>query len=484
MPEFKPDDSSSDDSTASGLSRSTQGTVPLSNVTTPGQDPESTTQVLKGDTMPPPQEPVQGNTSLHQVQGESEQSPAPVPAQNMEKQTPEDTKDLHGSRVPPSFDINSMKTYILETMKAKDLFGQAQITDPADLKDTIVEVAQSRMNEALSLLAYMDNHETEMLQLRNQIKEAGTTVETKKTEEATQEADAEYTYPLPEPELWKKEVKRKKRCVDVYGDIRAYDIDEVVTGGYDQPNFRTGGPILTHYRQLTNDTHTNQLEINSPLLIEVLRSAIDHYAGEDFKALKGDTVIFDEPYMMLFHNRKKLVDHANTLKDEARDQLMYLLDFLRQELPDISQKLDQIEEKKCKVIDFNTLWLLYKPSVTVFTHVGQEWRAFRVARLGGFKQSTNGVWSALQLKKTWMTMSAGNALASRTRDVRVANFDSETPIADLEYVPEGYLLNELDIREQLISRGEKYWSLRDKSSYLDYTGSAWVKTMESVSTTI
>ena len=283
-------------------------------------------------------------------------------------------------------------------------------------------------------------------------------------------------------ESWIQEVRRQVRYKDKYGDVRTGDLNEDTLLGRDRNMGRDGGPIMTHYRQVTGDYYDNQLEIHSPLLIEALRTAIGHYAGDDFKALKGDTVIFDEPYMMLFHNRKKLVDYAASIMDEAKDHLLYLLDFLRQELPQVSQKLDEIEQNTCKKIDFSTLWLLYQPPGTVvYTRVNQEWRAFRIASLGGFKQQANGARSGLSLKKTSMGINATkDGLVSRADYTTIANFDDELLISTLQFVPQGYLPDEAAIREQLIARGRTCWSYRETPHFLEYTGNAWPKNMQSV----
>lgn len=272
------------------------------------------------------------------------------------------------------------------------------------------------------------------------------------------------------------------RYKDSYGDVRTGGLDEDILDGRNAIKGHTGGPIMTHYRNLTGDSFDNQLEIHSPLLIEALRTAIGYYAGDDFKVLKGNTVIFDEPYMMLFHNRRKLVDHAANIVDEAKDHLLYLLDFLRQDLPHASQKLDEIEQRSCKTIDFSSLWLLYQPPGTiVYTRVSQEWRAFRIASLEGFKQQANGVRSGLILEQSWMYINAmEDGLVSRSQSASVANFDDEQLISTLQFIPQGYLPDEAAIREQLIARGRTCWNFRGKANFLDYTGNAWPRNMQSV----
>lgn len=116
-------------------------------------------------------------------------------------------------------------------------------------------------------------------------------------------------------------------------------------------------------------THTGtRLEINSPLLIEALKAAIPSYPGNEFPALNRDVFAIKEPYIMLFHNQQRLLDFLDECEGEQKSHLEFLLEVIKNEQPQVTQTMAEINTGPLSTISFHSLWLLYKPGSVVYHH--------------------------------------------------------------------------------------------------------------------
>ena len=281
---------------------------------------------------------------------------------------------------------------------------------------------------------------------------------------------------------WKMELHCERCKKNRYGDSE-YEED---TGnpGKNNGNHLTGGYIMRRVRDFDIDgTHTStRLEINSPLLIEALKAVIPSYPGNEFPAISGDVFAIEEPYMMLFHNRQRLVNFLDKCEGEQKSHLEFLLDVMKKEQPQVSQTLDEMNTEPLRTISFHSLWLLYKPGTVVYHREDKHWLAFRVQYLHGFKRQRNNLWSPLSLTLTALVFeTSGKFLVPDYQVSDIRDTGSLFPIQDLEYIPTGYLPREDEIKKALITRGMKYWAFREKPVFMEYVGDAWVKTINNVS---
>src|SRR5215471_2301811 len=85
-------------------------------------------------------------------------------------------------------------------------------------------------------------------------------------------------------------------------------------------------------------------------------------------------VTFSEPYMMLFTYRSEMNEALGKLDlpEQTKNHLRLLLQFLREEMPRTSAKLDEIKAGTCTKISFQDLWLLYLPNTPVYTSSNGE----------------------------------------------------------------------------------------------------------------
>ena len=177
-------------------------------------------------------------------------------------------------------------------------------------------------------------------------------------------------------EEWKPELKRWKRVKNRYGSQYMYDENEKIEDiRKRERGSRSGGYVLNMYDEFDSEGNKTdvKLEINSTPLLELLREVIAYYSGDEVEVLcgKDDTVVFDDPYMILFTYRKRLeqsLSEGYTM--EGKSHLRILLEFVRSEKHKTSAKLTEIEAGKCEKIYSKDLWLLYPPNTPVYVNSG------------------------------------------------------------------------------------------------------------------
>ena len=99
------------------------------------------------------------------------------------------------------------------------------------------------------------------------------------------------------------------------------------------------GYVLSVYEEYDVDGKLRHvlLEIHSPPLLDLLRHVITFYPGDEFDILRGkdsteDTVVFTEPYMILFAYRAQLRQSIQgQFSEDAKQHVRMLLDFLTTE---------------------------------------------------------------------------------------------------------------------------------------------------------
>ena len=305
-----------------------------------------------------------------------------------------------------------------------------------------------------------------------------------KPSDAPQVTQAKVVKDLPK---WETRVPRKKELMPSArdGGIKKYIDDE-------EPLPRSvqniGGPIMELYRSFSSDGEYkgSWLALRSPRLVSALLELLTDSPGDDYNGLLAPEPRLSEPYMILFQNRKLLQDRAQMLDEEPREHLNHLLGFIQGELPHVSRKLDDLENKRTSTTSFDTVWLLYRPGTTVYQRVEQEWVAFKVLRQHALeRRAGTSQYDQYVIKAGtfWLKLSKSSGmLKPETATLTVMEFAGEKKITDLNFIPEEYLHGREAIREQLIERGRHYSQLGRKPCLKDYTGDAWQsKTLETVS---
>lgn len=196
----------------------------------------------------------------------------------------------------------------------------------------------------------------------------------------------------------------------------------------------------------------------------------------------SDTVTFSEPYMMLFTHRSEMNDRLRRedIPEETKNHVRLLLQFLREELPRTSAKLDEIEAGTCKKITFQDLWLLYVPNTPVYIAVNNEDRQMVVYSRNVPEKNLKGQWGVLSLY-CWSAKCQGGRLSRDFYPWVIQPFTGEKSLHHLDLVSMQYLPDQAAVRGRLISPGNRYFELNHGSVLQDYHGNKFPRVFKDVS---
>ncbi|KAF4625134.1 hypothetical protein G7Y89_g13035 [Cudoniella acicularis] len=143
------------------------------------------------------------------------------------------------------------------------------------------------------------------------------------------------------------------------------------------------------------------------------------------------------------------------------------LNILEEEFALAPQKLVEIQERRCRTIKFAQLPMLYQINSTIYAYDNGELRAFVVSELAGMDPRPFDTYSPLQIR-AWSIDHNGKYFAKRYHDLAMAQFPGERDIANLTYIPEGFLNDESENRTRLLERGRMYWKLGSGVRYQQF----------------
>lgn len=181
--------------------------------------------------------------------------------------------------------------------------------------------------------------------------------------------------------------------------------------------------------------------------------------------------------MVLFHSRKQLYSKMKNESTQIQHQVQLLLDFMSNEYNDVSRKLNDIESAKCSgLITYSDLWLLYPPGSIVYSRENGEYEAFVVDSLRGMQKRQRGQYgrhSHGRLDLTCWSINYDGEVYGRVWSVHtISPFHETREITSLDLVPERFVPERKRVKTDLISRGERFWSLQGQK-FREYTGEIW-----------
>ena len=208
-----------------------------------------------------------------------------------------------------------------------------------------------------------------------------------------------------------------------------------------------------------------RLAIASPAFYELLKDLSGHNLNDI--TLQDDVMHLMEPFMVLFLNRKQLVNFVENTRERSlvKDQAKFILGFMKTEFSAISRMLDNFESvTPPNLVKYCDLWMLYRPGTTVYSHANGECEAFVVDSLDGMqvrRPSSEKSHTLTRLDvRAWSTNFDGEVYGRVWSIHCVAPFHGVKDIASLPLVPEKFLPNRAAIRESLLFRGRKFRTLQ------------------------
>lgn len=144
-------------------------------------------------------------------------------------------------------------------------------------------------------------------------------------------------------------------------------------------------------------------------------------------------------------------------------------DAMQNDLPLISQRLTDVQEKRCKSVKFTEIPMLYPPGIIIYVGDGSQRRAFVVSELSGMDPRPFGAFGPLCIR-AWSVDHNGVYFCKQYHDFTVPQFSGRRDIAQLKHIPTGYLPEESARRKEIIKRGRLYWTLGSYMHYMQVEG--------------
>lgn len=282
-------------------------------------------------------------------------------------------------------------------------------------------------------------------------------------------------------------IVRKKKFISQHGDEQIHADRGTGTGESSAKDVRYQS-VLTVYRHFDkrNTFWQRSIKIMSQPFIKVLRETSDYDVDI---VLNDQSLLITEPLMLLFHNRRQLTrylqDNNTKYKDnltkQSMDHTKLILDYMRNEFEDVTQKLDDLESTQpSKLIDFPDIWLLYPPGTVVYSTEHGEHEAYIVDSVHGVSKYPRGrsgkqFHSRLELT-CWSINYDGEIFGRQWTTHVISPFNGTKEISTLDLVPEAFLPDAETVKENLIARGKSFWGLQGQN-YREYTGEIWSQQM-------
>lgn len=151
-----------------------------------------------------------------------------------------------------------------------------------------------------------------------------------------------------------------------------------------------------------------------------------------------------------------------------RPQRRLSLDGLESTFPVslMTQRLADIQERRCRSVAFVELPMLYTPGTMIYTHHDGKLVAFIVAEMSGMEERPFGSFDPIRLR-VWSIDHDCKGLCKRYYDFAIEQFVGRRLIANLTCIPSGYLPDEGMKRQGIITRGRLYWSFSHGHHYVD-----------------
>jgi hypothetical protein len=209
------------------------------------------------------------------------------------------------------------------------------------------------------------------------------------------------------------------------------------------------GLIVRRRRQVDKRVKFVHLEVWSP----IIQKALTILCGDSYWLSTSVTPqVIERPYVVLFHNRKKIREYAESAERtaEERNHMRLLTEFMTREHGRVEAKYDSLAAGK--QISYDMLWTFYCPDEEILVHNDQYTECGVLWRLQyfdeGWQIGTRG-WDY-----------NGSHFGPVDRTVVIKPFDGLCDITTLEACPSRFYGSQADsLRKKLVERGRKWKSL-------------------------
>jgi hypothetical protein len=198
-----------------------------------------------------------------------------------------------------------------------------------------------------------------------------------------------------------------------------------------------------------------EINIRSPHIVGALKDVIIQYPDISFD---GKTVTISGPPHCLFHYHKELTEHGRLFSETAKRHLLFALNYMKQTFAS-----DLRHYKNCMQnqgssggLDWERLWMAYRPGDVIFCKDNHETFAGRLLRMTKYETLIWGEWT-LELERI---VCAGKKMEYDRCYININKYSGIKQFKDLDAYPLQYHPNQATIRKTFIKRGKRLFSLR------------------------
>ena len=270
------------------------------------------------------------------------------------------------------------------------------------------------------------------------------------------------------------EIKTYERRYNSHGDRKLLQVGKSTRWRDDTDrDFESALVLVKSYDKDMNLEQT-ELHVQSPHVKKALRDVLHEYPGMNLGASK--ITIRDVP-MCFFHYRKEFAEYGSHMSDPVAVQhLVFVLRYMYQALQ--SQTLNYINWMESpKVVPgllYENLWMAFRPGDLVYSKINGHHRILRFQamdeRKSAFVNDPNPkIWTVQVSQMVYN----GSSFGYTDRHFEIKPYDNYKPLAELNIFPLEFHPDRKTIYDALVTRGEKYVSLRG-IHYKTYKGRAAV----------
>lgn len=242
-------------------------------------------------------------------------------------------------------------------------------------------------------------------------------------------------------------------------------------------------PVITVTREFDRNKQfwRTCVEIFSPDLPALLKGTGDSVGN--IHMIDG-AAEFKEPFLDLFYNHRALKQAAYgpvTCEDlsaeallRAKHQADLINGFMTRDMREICTRFEQFEmsDSPPRIISYADLWMLYKPGTVVYKDHNGRYEAFVVDSVRGMEKRQKGSKSSsyTRMDLTCFSVDYDGEIFGRVWSQHcIPPYHASKEITSLDLIPEKFLPDVAKVKESMLERGHRFWSLQGQG-YYEYTG--------------
>ena len=269
--------------------------------------------------------------------------------------------------------------------------------------------------------------------------------------------------------------------------------------------------VTPHYRHSENNKHGKidskaalgsqdhvvytKLKINSSYLLNLLRSIIE-YPGECREEFGLEAGLYLYPFEDLYHHLDQLLgykidgsglraQHSAAFNQKCDEHIELLRAYLMVQSGVPFENFQSLQERRVPVVSFKHYWLLLKPGADVYVRESDgSLNVYVLDEVQCIPTPTHDTRSIRDYTiAVWNLAFGGTHITPRRRYIEVKVFDNEREITSLSVFPVKFH-DENDkgrLREELVSRGRRYFHYSKRPCFLEYTGKGVKEASKTVS---